>query len=240
MNAIILSRRDFREHDQIISLYTKEFGKLALLARGVKKITSKQSAHLEPFSIADISIVKGKELDHLTTAQSIALFSGIRSNMHKSILAGYAAHAFDDLTHRDAPDPRLYDLLSSWLLHLDATPAARALLLDALIFRLFALLGFVPVLDCSALSGAPYRGGDRWKFLPDAGGLVKDKESSEGTPILPADVVFLNDVLYQSFETLLNSTIDKESYRRGHAFVYSFVVFHSERPMDDWAYFLAG
>ena len=41
MLAIVLSRRDFREFDQIVSLYTKEKGKLEVLARGVKKITSK-------------------------------------------------------------------------------------------------------------------------------------------------------------------------------------------------------
>ena len=48
MQAIVLSRRDFREFDQMISLYTREQGKLELLARGLKKVTSKNAAHLEP------------------------------------------------------------------------------------------------------------------------------------------------------------------------------------------------
>ena len=75
MQAIILDRKDFKEFDQIISVYTKEKGKLELLARGVKKITSKNSAHLEPFSFVDIEIAPGKGIDHLTKVQSINYFS---------------------------------------------------------------------------------------------------------------------------------------------------------------------
>ena len=41
MYAIVLMRRDFRENDQIITFYTKDNGKVEVLARGVKKIISK-------------------------------------------------------------------------------------------------------------------------------------------------------------------------------------------------------
>ena len=81
MKAIVLSRRDFRESDQIISLYTKEKGKLELLARGVKKITSKNSAHLEPFSLVDIDIAYGKEFNHLTKVQPIEYFKNIHGKV---------------------------------------------------------------------------------------------------------------------------------------------------------------
>ena len=71
MLSIVLSRKDFREHDQIVSLYVKEKGKLSLIVRGVKKIVSKNSAHLEPFSFVNITIEKGKEADYLTRVQSV-------------------------------------------------------------------------------------------------------------------------------------------------------------------------
>ncbi|MFZ2978199.1 MAG: DNA repair protein RecO, partial [Candidatus Magasanikiibacteriota bacterium] len=69
MKAIVLSRRDFREADQIISLYTLEKGKMEILARGIKKITSKNSAHLEPFSLVEAEIIFGKELNYLGAVQ---------------------------------------------------------------------------------------------------------------------------------------------------------------------------
>ena len=52
-----LERFKDSENDQIISLYTLEKGKQEVLARGVKKITSKNSAHLEPFSFVEVEIV---------------------------------------------------------------------------------------------------------------------------------------------------------------------------------------
>ena len=92
MEAIVLSSRDFREFDQIISLYTKEQGKLELLARGVKKIISKNSAHLEPFSNVFIEIAKGKEIDHLTKVVPIMFFPNIRKDLSKSLSAGYLVY----------------------------------------------------------------------------------------------------------------------------------------------------
>ena len=71
MQAITLSRRNFREFDQIVSLYTEDLGKVELLARGIKKITSKQAAHVEPFSLVTLEIARGKEVDHLTKVQTV-------------------------------------------------------------------------------------------------------------------------------------------------------------------------
>ncbi len=60
MHAIVLSRRDIREADQIITLYSREAGKQELIARGIKKITSKQTALLEPFCYMTYDVVAGK------------------------------------------------------------------------------------------------------------------------------------------------------------------------------------
>ena len=61
MLSIVLNRHDFRENDQMVSLYTKERGKVAVLAKGIKKITSKNSASLMPFSLLEADILPGKE-----------------------------------------------------------------------------------------------------------------------------------------------------------------------------------
>lgn len=115
MQAIVLSRRDFRESDQIVSVYTKEKGKLNLLARGVKKITSKNSAHLEPFSLVDIEIAPGKEIDHLTKVVPVNYFSNIRADLQKSLAAGFVVSTTDKLLHTHESDKMIFDLLKNWL-----------------------------------------------------------------------------------------------------------------------------
>ncbi len=115
MLAIVLSRRDFREYDQIISLYTEEKGKIELLARGIKKIISKHSAHAEPFSLVEFDFVKGKEIDHLTGIQTVDIFSDIRGDLHKSMGAGFVVSATDKLIEIGMKDEKIFALLKNWL-----------------------------------------------------------------------------------------------------------------------------
>ncbi|MFH1792345.1 MAG: DNA repair protein RecO, partial [Patescibacteria group bacterium] len=48
--AIILATKDYSEADRILVVYTKDFGKLSLIAKGVRKTTSKKRGHLEIFN----------------------------------------------------------------------------------------------------------------------------------------------------------------------------------------------
>lgn len=108
MNAVVLSRRDFREYDQIISLYTEDCGKIELLARGVKKIASKNSSHLEPWAIVDVCFVRGKELDHVTTVANNQIFFHIRRSYSKTLFASWILHCVDLCVKSGVPDPDLY------------------------------------------------------------------------------------------------------------------------------------
>ena len=83
MLAIVLSRRDFRENDQIITFYTKERGLVSALARGAKKSVSKNAAALEPLSYVEVELVPGKELQHVTQVYTIEYFPFIRQNLTK-------------------------------------------------------------------------------------------------------------------------------------------------------------
>lgn len=160
MQAVILSRRDFRESDQIISVYTKEKGKLNLLARGVKKITSKNSAHLEPFSLVEIEVVPGKEIDHLTKVVPVNYFSNIRADLQKSLAAGFVVSTTDKLLHTNEPDKRIFDLLKNWLENLDRSIVYSLLSIDQYIIALLHCLGYDIV-----SSGAPINHDSIYQFL---------------------------------------------------------------------------
>jgi len=144
MLAIVLSRRDFRENDQIISFYTLEQGKLEVLARGVKKFLSKNAAFLEPFCFVDAEIIKGKELTHLGSAQPINIFKNIRADLQKSLAAGYAVALIDKIIHTGEKDKRMFELIKSWLEWLDSSALFNAMMLNAFIAKLLTLLGFDP------------------------------------------------------------------------------------------------
>lgn len=157
MLAIIFSRRDFRESDQVISLFTQEKGKLELLARGVKKITSKNSAHLEPFSLVDIDIAYGKEIDHLTKVQPIEYFRAIREDFEKSMAAQYVVSLTDKLVQVGEVDERLFNAMMMWFEHIN---------LESSILNLALVDGYIVVLlHCLGFGMSEDNGMEKWQDI---------------------------------------------------------------------------
>lgn len=150
MQSLVLSRRDFRESDQIVSLYTRELGKVEVLARGIKKITSKNSAHLEPFSYVEVEIISGKELGHLGSTQPINYFVNIRKNLEKSLAAGYVVDLLNKVLHVAEKDESLFIVTLDFLeqLNLEFIPISpqrnwdNLQLMDSYIINLLHCLGF--------------------------------------------------------------------------------------------------
>ncbi|KKR35154.1 MAG: recombination and repair protein RecO protein [Candidatus Magasanikbacteria bacterium GW2011_GWA2_40_10] len=143
MLAIVLSRKNIKEFDQMISLYTRELGKVDVLAKGIKKITSKNSANLEILSLVEIEIASGKEVDHLTKVQPIKIFKEIYSDFDKIFIANYAVKLADTnlLTHQ--PDEKIFNLLLSFLEFLNsALKINSSNLATGFIFKLWHCLGF--------------------------------------------------------------------------------------------------
>jgi DNA repair protein RecO (recombination protein O) len=149
-SAIILNRSDYRESDSLITVYTKDFGKLSLVARGTKKIQSKLAGHLEPISLADILIIKGRGFDYIGSALTQNAFLKLKDNLNKLYYAGQAFNWFNRLVKDDQPDERLFFLLSYWLEVLDNySPAEFTKENGELFFIFFALkllaeLGYRP------------------------------------------------------------------------------------------------
>ena len=67
--AIVLSRVDYGDSDRIITILTPEYGKLSLMAKGVRKINSKLAGGIELFSVFDAGFVMGRgEIGRLTSS----------------------------------------------------------------------------------------------------------------------------------------------------------------------------
>lgn len=78
--GIVLKRRDYQENDRLFCLYTKDFGKIDVVARGTKKITSKLKGYLEPFYLVKLMIAKGKVIDKLANCNSIRCYENLRND----------------------------------------------------------------------------------------------------------------------------------------------------------------
>ena len=113
--AIILNRSDYRESDSLVIVYTRDYGKLTLRARGTKKIQSKLAGHIEPISLANILIIKGKGFDYVGSALTLNAYPELKNNLNKIYFAGRAIRWFNRLVKEAVPDEKLFIILSVWL-----------------------------------------------------------------------------------------------------------------------------
>lgn len=143
MLSIVLSRKNLKEYDQMVSLYTRERGKVEILAKGIKKITSKNSANLEVLAMVEAETAQGKEIEHLTKVQPVKIFKNIYSDFDKIWLAQYVVKLADQNILSAERDEKIFNLLLSFLEFLDSAVKINSLnLATAFIFKLWHCLGF--------------------------------------------------------------------------------------------------
>lgn len=141
--GIVLSRKNYGEADRILVLLSKHFGKVSLLAKGVRKLKSKKRGHIEIFSKLKFSAIKGKGMDIVTEAETINDFSGVRSNLNKITLAYYFCEVVNKITQEGEDLPKVYDLLSTALLELEQTTELKLLRIK-FIYDLLTEMGYWP------------------------------------------------------------------------------------------------
>lgn len=113
--GIILKRINYGEADRILTIYTKHYGKIRALAKGVRRITSRKGGNVELFNQAVLFFNKGKNLDLLTEAQVINSFKSWRRDLKKVAVAYYFCELVDKLTPEEQPNQAVFQLLSRYL-----------------------------------------------------------------------------------------------------------------------------
>jgi DNA repair protein RecO (recombination protein O) len=107
-NVIVLNRKDYGENDLRADVLSLDKGRMMLVARGAKKMKSKLAAHLEPFILADIMVVKGKQWNYAGSAAGRKFYPEIKNDLVKLRYAGAAVHLFLDHLKEAGNDPKDY------------------------------------------------------------------------------------------------------------------------------------
>ena len=141
--GIVLARRNYGEADRILSVYTKNHGRISLIAKGIRRPKSRKRGHLEIFSYIRFQAATGRGLDLMTEAEVIDDFKEIRKNLKKVSLAYYFCEVVGKITHEGEVNERLFDLILENLEKLKSETELKKLRLD-FILRLLILLGYWP------------------------------------------------------------------------------------------------
>lgn len=142
--GIILGRRNFGEADRILSIYTYSLGRVALIAKGIRRPKSKKRGHLEIFSRVKFQAVAGRGLDIMIEAEIVNDYKNIRLSLKRVSLAYYFMEVIGKITHEGEPNPELFNLLLHFLQNLDLTNNLKELRMD-FILKLLTLMGYWPI-----------------------------------------------------------------------------------------------
>lgn len=109
--GVILKRQNIGEADRILTVFTKNHGKIRCIAHGVRKPTSRKSASIELFNKTILFLAKGKNLDIVTQAEVAESFSSIRGNLKATKAAYHAVELVDLLTADNQEDRAVFEVL---------------------------------------------------------------------------------------------------------------------------------
>ena len=114
-----MKKTDRGEADRIFTIFTEDFGKMDLLARAERKITSKLRAGLEVFYLSEIEFIQGKAYKTLTDANLINNFKNLRNDLKKLATAYKISETLNDLVKGREPDKKIWQLLQETFDKLD-------------------------------------------------------------------------------------------------------------------------
>lgn len=108
----VLKKTDLREADQLFAIYTKDYGKIDVMGRAIRKIKSKLRSGIDLFYSSEVEFIQGKAYKTLTDAVLIDKFKNIRNDLEKTKIACQIVESLDKLIKGQEADDKVFVLLN--------------------------------------------------------------------------------------------------------------------------------
>lgn len=168
VEGIVTRSMDYGEGHKIISIYTREAGKMSVMARGAKKLRSRHGAVTQLFTYGEYVIYKNAHMGTLNAAEIIDSFHKLREDLMKGAYAAYVAEMVEKLTPEMEPNAFLFEQLLGALKGIteDKSPSIITHMME---MKMLILSGYMPELDrcvsCGSTEG-------EMAFSIAAGGII--------------------------------------------------------------------
>ncbi len=149
--GIVFKKLDRKEADQLFSIYTKDFGRLEILGKAIRKATSKLRSGIEIFYLLEIEFIQGKSYKTLTDAVVIEKFKHLRKDLKRLEIAYRMRQVLDSLIKGQEKDKKIWNLLLEVFGKLnDSSFQNREIVYYYFLWKFLSILGYRPDLyNCS-------------------------------------------------------------------------------------------
>lgn len=230
--GIVIRLADFSESSRVVTLFTRDFGKISALAKGVKRLKGAFEAGLDLLSRSRIVFrPKSGGLDLLTEAQLVVAFR-LPSHQLVPLYCGYyVAELLDGLTLEHDPHVELYSAAVQTLTEIMSFADPR---LPLFRFQLVLLkeIGHLPQLDRCLRCDAPLETISGIRFWVSQGGILCSRcgrPEYKSTEIHASSIVMLDRLVKDSSTSSGYESPTPGQYREMHAFLTSAITHVLER-----------
>ncbi|MCP4716610.1 MAG: DNA repair protein RecO, partial [Deltaproteobacteria bacterium] len=164
---------DYAEYDRIVSLYTKDYGRIRGIAKGAKRSQKRFGGTLEPFTHNEVTFIdkETQGLNRLERCRLLTAFPELAHDIRKVTCGTYFLELVNLLTPEKEKNAEIFTMLL-FFIGLLRQHSFREELMRIFELRLFTLLGYQPQLQTCTACGSPFSIKAQYGFSIKRGGLV--------------------------------------------------------------------
>lgn len=233
--AVVLRARDCGNGDKLLILYSREYGKMKVMAHGVARPSSRKRGAVQPFTRTKFLLHRGRGLDSVSQCEGVEMFPHLRNDLGKISYASYLAELVDVLAPEGEPNEPLYLLLLETLRLMAGNDAE--ILVRAFEIRAAGLMGYRPVLESCANCPGPADG--ELFFSPERGGVLCGACGSAVRHALPCSrgtVEILKILRSWPPAKLRQLKVERRDRHRIKFMLHEYLKYHLERDLKSAAF----
>lgn len=175
-DALVIRMADFSESSRVVTFFSRDWGKLSVVAKGAKRLKGPFEAALDLLTDCRIVFIRksSSSLDILTEAQLSTRFTPNGRDLTSLYGGYYVAELLSGLTEEYDPHPVLYEEAVGTLERLshDENPKLSTLRFELVVLR---EIGQLPAFDVCVVCGEPTDGVGPFAFWVSQGGVICPK-----------------------------------------------------------------
>lgn len=229
IRAIVLRVTDYNDRDALLTLLSRDHGKLTVKARGLRRKNSPLIAPCQLLAYGEFTLFEYRGMYTVNEAHSIELFRDLRRDLTKLSLGTYFAQVTELISQEDIPNPELQSVLLNSLYALSQMQLPENLVKAAFEMRTACLAGYTP--DLTGCHSCGDENADRFDL--SAGQLeCLSCRAGEGGIRVPVNAGILHALRYLCFcdaKKLFSFTLGNENLEKLSALTEAYLTTQLER-----------
>ncbi|MDO5715397.1 MAG: DNA repair protein RecO [Tissierellia bacterium] len=197
--GIVLSEMKYGDSSKIIRLFTKEKGKISIMAKGAFRAKSALLSVTQSFALSNYWLRKGQSFYYILSGELISSNFNIRKNYQSLIYASFLSELVEKSSLEEMKNEKIFELFNKTMTLLNEEKDPLGLIL-AFELKYLTFLGYRPRLTVG-----------QQNYFSFQEGVLHD-EQGQGRPLTSEDVYYLQSLLYTSLDEKLSFDEKRKSY----------------------------